>query len=84
MVGQGKGRIDSAEANQAGEQHQPQIVVVPDAVENLYDLGWRENAREVLWPIAVLRERGEWVTDDVGGKPRKAPKKRSKKAKQAK
>ncbi|KAH1485926.1 hypothetical protein KXX52_009296 [Aspergillus fumigatus] len=35
MVGQGKGRIDSAEANQAGEQHQPQIVVVPDAVENL-------------------------------------------------
>ena len=39
MVGQGERRIDSAEANQAGEQHQPQIVVVPDAVENLYDLG---------------------------------------------
>ena len=39
MVGQGKGRIDTAEANQAREQHQLRIVVVPDAVENLYDLG---------------------------------------------
>ena len=39
MVGQGKGRIDTAEANQAREQHKPRIVVVPDAVENLYDLG---------------------------------------------
>lgn len=39
MGGQGERRIDSAEANQAGKQHQPRIVVVPDAVENLYDLG---------------------------------------------